>query len=189
MNDQSRSIPGVIPGQPARPRKGPLYVRRAGEVSGPFPRALVYRFIELGRLGPDDEVREQGDAWHRVAIEFAELCAELSVTHTGDNPDGAVDWIHERRRARRRWIEERTDLPITPHGSDEVADERRRNAGRSSDKPHLNVRMSPTPSADTSLENVSGFSMVAILLLGIVAIGLGIWFLVPRVVPQIILLR
>lgn len=76
------------------------YVRRRGEVLGPYPAGLVSRYILLGRVVENDEVSVDGQKWRRVK-DVPELIPEILK---GDSSDPLVQ---ERLQAARRWADER----------------------------------------------------------------------------------
>jgi hypothetical protein len=49
--------------------KGPWYTRKAGNVSGPFNRAIIQKQILTGRLSLEDEVSIDAASWQRVRIQ------------------------------------------------------------------------------------------------------------------------
>lgn len=79
------------------------YVRRGGEVRGPFPAGLVSRYVLLGRLRLKDEVSPDGEQWLPVG-EVPELIPEvlLDAARHRDDPE-----VQERLAAARRWADER----------------------------------------------------------------------------------
>jgi hypothetical protein len=82
-------------------------LRRSGEISGPHPRGLLRRHRALGRIGPTDEVSIDGVEWIMV-----EACIDLTegevATSQATSPAGDPAWVEERRQARLRWLDERT---------------------------------------------------------------------------------
>jgi len=76
------------------------YIRRRGEVTGPYPAGLVSRYILLGRLRENDEVSSDGEEWLAVK-DVPELIPEILK---GDISDPL---IQERLQAARRWADER----------------------------------------------------------------------------------
>ena len=88
-------------GQP--PRTGhALYLRQGEVASGPYPRGLLERYVELGRVRASDELSHDGVHWQPVARMLPDVAALESPP-----ADSAAQWEAERRRARLRWIEER----------------------------------------------------------------------------------
>ena len=76
------------------------YIRRRGEVKGPYPAGLVSRYILLGRLQMTDEVSGTGQDWLPVK-DVPELIPKILQ---GDISDPV---IQERLKAARRWADER----------------------------------------------------------------------------------
>jgi uncharacterized protein YjbI with pentapeptide repeats len=76
------------------------YIRRRGEVKGPYPAGLVSRYILLGRLQMTDEVSTTGQDWLLIK-DVPELIPEILQ---GDISDPL---IQERLQAARRWADER----------------------------------------------------------------------------------
>lgn len=83
------------------------YLRRRGEVVGPFPEKLVCRFIVLGRVCEQDEVSLDGMRW--VSVEEVPELAQgvqdlLTVRNTADADS---EWSEERAKAILRWLDDR----------------------------------------------------------------------------------
>lgn len=82
------------------------YIKRENKIQGPFPEALICRFIVLGRVGEMDEVSQDRNFWHK-ADAVPELLqgvqALLSMSDQGD----AVEWSEERAKAVMRWLDDR----------------------------------------------------------------------------------
>ncbi|MEK7323204.1 MAG: pentapeptide repeat-containing protein [Pseudomonadota bacterium] len=76
------------------------YIRRNGEVKGPFPSGLVTRHILLGRVRDDDEISPDGRTWSRVSDH-----PELVPSVVKENPGDPVS--QERLVTARRWADER----------------------------------------------------------------------------------
>ena len=76
------------------------YIRRRGEVIGPYPAGLVSRYILLGRVQESDEVSSDGVEWQRVK-DVPELIPKILK---GDISDPL---FQERLQAARRWADER----------------------------------------------------------------------------------
>jgi uncharacterized protein YjbI with pentapeptide repeats len=81
------------------------YVRKAGEVGGPYPVTILQRHLLLGRLHTDDEVSLDKLAWQRIG-EIPEIS---SLPDAGLDPRHPVKrhWRKERQAAALRWIDER----------------------------------------------------------------------------------
>lgn len=76
------------------------YIRRNGEVKGPFPSGLVTRHILLGRVREDDEISPDGQTWSRVS-EHPELIPAVVKENPGDPA------AQDRLITARRWADER----------------------------------------------------------------------------------
>jgi len=76
------------------------YIRRHGEVTGPYPAGLVSRYILLGRVRETDEVSSDGEEW-TVVKDAPELIPEILKEDTSD------PLIQERLQAALRWADER----------------------------------------------------------------------------------
>lgn len=76
------------------------YVRRKGEVQGPYPAGLVSRYILLGRLKETDQVSTDRETWRTVS-DVPELIPEILRGDTSD------PLFQERLEAARRWADER----------------------------------------------------------------------------------
>lgn len=110
------------------------YTRRGGEVRGPFPEALIRRYVLLGRLGEDDEVSRDKGMW------------EVLSTHSELVPD-LVRNAHESDEARERLMAARLredERDVTDRRADESAEavgaERRRGSERREAEPEWMVR-------------------------------------------------
>lgn len=94
------------------------YIRSGEGSSGPFPVAQLSQYVELGRLGPDDWVSQDGIHWMTVAEsgQFDEALDVFAKSHTAAQTVAGevVNWEHERARARLRWADERKGLAKVP---------------------------------------------------------------------------
>lgn len=77
------------------------YIRRHGEVNGPYPAGLVSRYILLGRVKETDEVSSNGKDWF-VVKDVPELTPQILKGDTSD------PMVQERIQAARRWADERS---------------------------------------------------------------------------------
>lgn len=84
------------------------YIRRGVNIQGPFPEALICRFILLGRIGEQDEVSLDGKYW-RKADDVPELAEGVkNLLGTADKTvDTDPEWSEERARAALRWLDDR----------------------------------------------------------------------------------
>jgi len=168
-----------------------LYVRKAGVVTGPFARGWLERLRDLGRIRPEDELSADGETWLSAG-----KILSTSETHSiappadADQDGEPIDWELERRRARLRWIDERS-------GRDRR--DAQTAAGPVEGRSGTDRRMTPAfgfghgwyaatgqdtdgPSRRQSIAIVLGLVIV------IVALGLGLWLFAPTLVLQIRLL-
>lgn len=83
------------------------YVRKDGEVKGPFARGLLLRHRVLGRLRAEDEVSVDRINWF-LAMEIPALDPDTAMpVRAARQAEDGLEWAQERDRARRRWMEER----------------------------------------------------------------------------------
>lgn len=84
------------------------YVRRGEQVQGPFPEALICRYIVLGRIVQNDALSLDSHYWRQLH-ELPELVdatrALIDVTESASADD--VDWKEERTKAALRWLDDR----------------------------------------------------------------------------------
>ncbi len=78
------------------------YYRRDMHVSGPFPQQAIERYLILGRLTIDDEVRTDDSSWIRIGEcpEFSSVC-ELILGGDAEKLAAARRFADERSRFRR----------------------------------------------------------------------------------------
>lgn len=175
-----------------RPLAGPAawYIRRNGEVSGPFPRGLLVRYRELGRLKAPDEVSADGVNWFKLE-EVPEL-AEILVVDDDANAvaslEGEVNWARERGRARRRWLEERW-IPDrrTSGGSDNDARRSRGPDRRADPTARENVHFGSAAAAPVNRWTSTAIALAVVLAAGVS--GLAVWSLAPSKTLQVVLLK
>lgn len=83
------------------------FIRRAGQVSGPFPAKLISRDLMMGRVLPSDEASIDQVFW-TPANDVPEFKSRIKVKQRIVGPaDSPVDWYEERRQAALRWADER----------------------------------------------------------------------------------
>lgn len=174
----------------APPLGGCLYLRRNGEVKGPFASGMLARHLELGRLGPQDEVSEDRIAWWPLDSVVRQHAPSLEQALPPLVTTDGIDWREERRRARRRWIDERsgrdrrTQQSRTPEAEARTGADRRQRADHASPLPK---QFSPARMEEPSAWRRSlALTVLVIVLLG--AIGVCLWVYAPRFVPRINLL-
>jgi len=76
------------------------YLRKSGEVKGPYPAGLISRYILLGRVSDSDEVSSDGEEWI-VIRDIPELIPNVM------KEDASDPLVQERLQAARRWADER----------------------------------------------------------------------------------
>ena len=76
------------------------FLRKDGEVRGPFPAGLLSRYLLLGRINEEDEVSSDANEWSPIK-DVPELIPDVMK---GDLSDPLVQ---ERLQAARRWADER----------------------------------------------------------------------------------
>src|SRR3569832_663567 len=113
------------------------YVRRKGEVKGPYPAGLITRYILLGRIREDDELSPDGSVWTLVQ-EHRELIPDVIKAAATDPA------AQQRLDAARRWADERnTQRRGDAHDAEEgvtVTERRAESTGnrRSDEELHTN---------------------------------------------------
>ncbi len=152
------------------------YLRRAGQIEGPYPLGMISRYVLLGRIGHDDELSCDLVHWHPLSA-LPEL---IPVVMKGDPEDALA---RERLAAARRWEDERGTSPRRRE-QQPVTAERRRGERRSVEHGETGVRHSlPSgrdgrPEADRSVR-----SQAAVVALGILLVVLAVLLFAPRKEP------
>lgn len=82
------------------------YIKRENNIQGPFPEALICRFIVLGRVGEMDELSQDGNFWHKAG-DVPELAQGVQTLLNGPAQGDAVEWGEERAKAVLRWLDDR----------------------------------------------------------------------------------
>lgn len=77
------------------------YVRRKGEVKGPYPSGLITRHILIGRICDDDEISPDGAQWTPLK-DHPELIPDVIKAAASDPA------AQQRLEAARRWADERS---------------------------------------------------------------------------------
>jgi hypothetical protein len=170
-------------------RAAALYVKRGESIGGPFARGLLERHLELGRLAGSDLLGVDRTHWWPadsiLALEES-LPAEAAMS-PGAATD--LDWTEERRRARRRWIDERSGTDrralADSAGSNEARSGKDRRALDSG--PELPPRFGAPDEAGATGTRRSLVIVTAVLVV-LVGIGVYAWFFAPRFAPRIHLL-
>jgi len=175
-----------------RPLAGPAawYVRRSGEVSGPFPHGLLVRYRELGRLKAPDEVSADGVNWFK--LEEVPALAVIPSVDDGANAvaglEGEVDWARERDRARRRWLEERWIPDRRTSEASETNARRTRGPDRRTDPTaRENVHFGSDAAAPVNRWASAAVALAVLMAVGVS--GLAVWRLAPSKTLQVFLLK
>lgn len=170
-------------------RAAALYVKRGESIGGPFARGLLERHLELGRLAGSDQLSiDRAQWWRADAVLITEESEETSFpANPGSAPD--LDWNEERRRARRRWIDERSGMDRRSFSESPVPAEARSGRDRRSANtgPDLPPRFG-TPDDAGSAGSRRALAVVTAVIVVLVGLGLYAWFFVPRLAPRINLL-
>lgn len=106
------------------------YIRRGEQVQGPFPEALICRYIVLGRIGNEDALSLDGHYWRQLheLPELIEATRALMGVTEGASADDA-EWREERARAALRWLDDRKSPdPRGKGGGAKIADAQNRRA-------------------------------------------------------------
>lgn len=110
------------------------FVKRDGEVKGPFPGKVISQYFLLGRLRDTDEVSEGGSVWHPL-FEVDELIPEVMKLNPTDPETrhrlaaalrGADERLTGERRVEGDSDERRSGDRRVPEGVEAVAGRRRR---------------------------------------------------------------
>lgn len=140
------------------------YVRRNGEVSGPFPSPQLRQSFSLGQLSLRDAVSLDGKHWLSLMESGV-----LDTEHARPEPvEPDEDWRREREKARLRWlndsVEARSESSVDVPSAEEVDTRLRRHEEET--RTLLNAETNRRPAFLAGLAS----------LLVIVAIGVGVWY-------------
>ena len=170
-------------------RAAALYVKRGDSIGGPFARGLLERHLELGRLAATYLLGVDRTHWWPaesiLALEDS-LPVEAAVS-PGAETD--LDWTEERRRARRRWIDERSGTDR--RALSEAAAPAEARSGRDRRAPDSGPELPPQFGApDDAGATGARRSLVIVTAVIVVLVGIGLyaWFFGPRLAPRIQLL-
>lgn len=138
------------------------YVRKNGEVSGPFPTPQLEQAFSLGQLDLRDSVSLDGQQWISVMESGV-----LDTEHVRPGPAEPDDeWRREREKARLRWLNDSVEARVESANqptADEVDDRLRRHEEQTRTLIEAETNRRPA--------FVAGLATVLILLL----IGVGVW--------------
>jgi len=156
-----------------------LYLRQAGVASGPYPRGLLERYVELGRIRPGDELSRDGVHWHAVDHLLP------GVTALESAPADTASWDLERQRARLRWIEERDGGDRRKPGTGPIPDAVRSGKDRRSAPSAPIPSRPPEFSAHTHWRRWNSAFVVLGVVAGVVLMALLLSTLAPGLVIRI----
>lgn len=177
-------------GTPApAPAGAPLFLRRAGNVSGPFPRKLVEHYRTLGRIQPTDEASADNVHWQPVDDFLGDLPRPGA---TGKGTDER-DWSEERRLAYLRWIDERSGADRRQQQAQDAvpAGVQRSGADRRKDWSPARTLASEADSKQAAARagRIKTAATVVAAIAILAAVWLALWLFVPRLAPHIALIR
>jgi hypothetical protein len=140
------------------------YVRKNGEVSGPFPSPQLRQSFSMKQIDLRDAVSLDGQHW----ISLMES-GVLDTEHARPEPVEADDeWRREREKARLRWlndsVEGPSDSPTEAPSADEVDTRLRRHEEET--RTLLNAETNRRPAF------LAGLASLLVLL----AVGVGVWY-------------
>jgi hypothetical protein len=156
------------------------YVRRQGQISGPFPFAAIEQDFLLGRLQLHDELSEDRASWVRVA-EQPEIAVIVTAEAAEPQDPENRNWNLERLAALRRWADQRTGADRREQGA-HAPDSGRRHGERR--EPEAALR-GPDASARSapSVQPRGAWRLVAAILALVILILIAIAYHVGTVVP------
>ena len=148
------------------------FMRRDGEVRGPFPRAQITRYILLGRIHPTDELSLDRSSWQSVA-EVAE------VQPTGLESEESQ--VLALRRADERLAEDRR---ASQSAAKNAEFSNRRKGDRRRDEPdlvvqHREVKTRHFKEAPTQRETVLSKALFVLVLLVLVLVAMHLYTPAP----------
>lgn len=143
------------------------YVRRRGEIIGPYPAGLISRYILLGRVRDDDEISADGTEWTPVR-DHPELIPSV-MKAAADDP-----LAQQRLEAARRWADERTrERRAEADAGAPPEDHRQRGDRRTSEDPAAVDHRAARAVRAHEQQSVSAHSFALVLIVGVVAVVLG----------------
>lgn len=150
------------------------YVRQGGIVTGPFPQGQIRDFLVLGRIRASDPVSPDQISWLPLHQAWPQ---ELYA----DTPADTEPWHAERRRALKRWLDERSGRDRRNTPNEGVV-----NDGRRADRRHgAPARQRPNLPIAARTRFGLGWLGLGLFTLGVLAT---LWFF-PRTNPVPVLLR
>jgi len=139
-------------------RKQIWYVRRKGQVTGPFPAGQISQFLVLGRIRADDEVSQDRETWLMVR-QVRELIPDVLLAKPDD------EMARERLKAARRWADERR----MEEGKSWEGGERRKAAGDQKPRATENLALPRTRLRPATVIAIVAISIVAMA--GLIALA------------------
>ncbi len=136
------------------------YVRRQGEVSGPFPAQQIRQSFRLAQLDLSDEVSLDSAQWVRL-IEADILDTKPAKPEVAES---GQTWRQEREKARLRWLNDSVEAAPTNLNRDGVNERLRQHAEE--------TRVLLKAESDRKPRFLAGLG----LLLAVALIGAGVWF-------------
>lgn len=143
------------------------------------------RHLALGRVAPQDEVSIDGVEWIAIA-DVPELAEE-------GGPEGEAsqardpEWQEERRRARLRWLDERTQ-PDRRAGREAPASDSRSGVDRRSDPRPPRKQFGPDEN-NASAPAGTSLRVVLVVVLVVALAGAALLWFVPNYAPSVRLLN
>lgn len=137
------------------------FVRRRGDITGPFPAGQLRELFSDGDLDLRDEVSLDGNNWLRLIESDI-----LEKPHQPEPVPPAVDeeWRQEREKAKQRWRDESPEAMADLHVDSEQAVEHLRHVEQET-RDMLDARTKKRPAL------VGGLVTILVLIL----VGLGVW--------------
>lgn len=146
------------------------YLRRAGQIEGPYPLGMVSRYVLLGRITAQDELSRDLVHWRPLSA-LPELLPEVMKADSEDPR------ARERLAAARRWEDERRERPRR-QAQRPVAEERRRGERRSHDM-DVEVRHRRLSREDVMPQADTSYTRAAVVALSILLVVLAILVFTP----------
>lgn len=143
------------------------YVRKSGQVRGPFPGPQIEESLRSGEIAPTDELSLDAEQW----LPVRESGLFHGKAHPAKPGQGRAEgaWLDEREKARMRWEEGAAEAGADGSGASPLADDRRIESLRAN---HETTRA--MLDAEASRRPSLLIAMVGLLVL--VLAGLLIWF-------------
>ena len=153
------------------------YLRKNGEVRGPYPAGLISRYVLLGRVSDSDEVSSDGEEW----IFISDLPELIPNVMKGDASDPLVQ---ERLQAARRWADERGIDRRGERGKHGASQQNRRGSDRREEEqsPVIEHRYRRTERDQAFFADSQG-RWTMLMITGTIAVVAGIFLLLYKPPP------